>query len=507
MSFEVDWSLLADSHVLADSFIHRLNDALSAASRPSFLGPIQVTEFDFGTVGPDIEIKDIGDVWKSFIEDDEEADSQDGDGVGVNRKPEHNTGPDGPIASAEPSVYAYGQYADERCSRSGRHEERYDGVAGRSRRGSQDTRHQKNGRRASIQQHMLNDDDETGSVFSGMLSPRVSLNRFGAGIGLGSGMGVNLTGPHGNGLAHSGYITPALNPSVYSMPLSHTRGNNRRPTARHSHHHAHHLPYLQDPYTRTHDDMGETQHTPGLTTGHADTPLMDPPLEPPQPQPLPSIQLLLHFAHTPDIHLTVLTSLQINYPSQMFMSLPLKLTITGLSLNADMVVAFNGAKKRVHLSIIDDYDPMTPSMTNSLASSAVHSPETHVMPLSGGPSFGLQANIQDGQADGAKQWGNQAYNRPPGTLSAQPSGYMTPIQPYPYQPYNPGVSTTASTVPEPLKPIGQRLLPALQIESEIGHADVHVLRNVGKVEKFILDLVRKTMVDELVYPNYHTVAL
>ena len=193
MSFEIDWSLLADSHTLADSFIHKLNNALSSASRPSFLGPIQVTEFDFGTVGPDIEIKDIGDVWKSFIEDDEEADSQDGNGVGVNRKPEHNTGPDGPIASAEPSVYAYGHYGDESCSRSGRHDERYDAMAGRSRRGSQDLRQQKNGRRASIQQHvMLNDDDETGSVFSGMLSPRVSLHRFGAGIGLGSGMGVKL---------------------------------------------------------------------------------------------------------------------------------------------------------------------------------------------------------------------------------------------------------------------------------------------------------------------------
>jgi distribution and morphology protein 12 len=506
MSFEVDWGLLADSSLLADSFIHKLNSALSSASRPSFLGPIQVTEFDFGTVGPDIEIKDVGDVWKSFIEDDEEADSQDGE-LGATRTPEHNTGPDGPIASAEPSVYAFGQYPDESCSRSGRHDE----VPGRSRRGSQDTRHQRtNGRRASIQQVMLNDDDETASVFSGMLSPRVSLNRFGAGIGLGSGMGVNLTGGLGNGLAHSGYITPGLNPSVYSMPLSHTRGATRKPNlGRQPHHHAHHLPFLQDPYSRTHDDMGETQHTPGLTTGHADTPHMDSPLEPPQPQPLPSIQLLLHFAHSPNIHLTVLTSLQINYPSQMFMSLPLKLTITGLSLNADMVVAFNGAKKRVHLSIIDDYDPITPSMTNSLASSAIHSPETNVVPLSSVP-FGMHTGHGDGHGDlNGKQWGaaGNQNTRTANNTSAHQSGYATPIQPYPYQPYNPGVPTTASTIPEPLKPIGQRLLPALQIESEIGHADVHVLRNVGKVEKFILDLVRKTMVDELVYPNYHTVAL
>jgi distribution and morphology protein 12 len=54
---------------------------------------------------------------------------------------------------------------------------------------------------------------------------------------------------------------------------------------------------------------------------------------------------------------------------------------------------------------------------------------------------------------------------------------------------------------------GQRILPHLHIESEIGHADAHVLRNVGKVERFIVDVVRKTLVDELVFPNFHTIAL
>lgn len=483
MSFEVDWSLLADSNVLAHSFIDKINTALDNASRPSFLGPVQVTEFDFGTVAPDIEIKDVGDVWKSFIEDDEEADSQDGQLGGRVRTPEHNTGPDGPLASAASSVYAYGQYPDESCSRSGRHDERND-VQGRPRRASQDPRYSRvNGRRPSTQHHQ--EDDDTCSVYSGILSPRLGLNRFGAGIGLGAGMGVNLTGGMG-GLASAGYMTPGLNPSVYSIPLSNTRGASKRNKQQH---HPHHLPYLQDPYSRTHDDMGETQHTPGMMTGLADTPPMDPPLDPPQPQPLPSIQLLLHFAHAPNIHLTVLTSLQINYPSQMFMSLPLKLTITGLSLNADMVVAFNGAKKRVHLSIIDDYDPLTPSMTNSLASSAIHSPETGTIPLTG-TSFGMHHGDPNNNTRG------------PNTGPVPPS-YTAP---HPYQPYTPG-PTTGTTVPEPLKPIGQRLLPALQIESEIGHADVHVLRNVGKVEKFILDLVRKTLVDELVFPNYHTVAL
>ena len=41
-------------------------------------------------------------------------------------------------------------------------------------------------------------------------------------------------------------------------------------------------------------------------------------------------------------------------------------------------------------------------------------------------------------------------------------------------------------------------------ESEIGQADKHVLRNVGRVERFIQDVIRKSIVEELVFPNFHT---
>lgn len=112
------------------------------------------------------------------------------------------------------------------------------------------------------------------------------------------------------------------------------------------------------------------------------------------------------------------------------MSLPLKLSITGLQLAADLIVAFDGEKKRIHLTILDD----------------------------------------DAESNG----------------SAPGNGD---------RPGSHGVS------------IGQRLLPEMRIDSEIGHSDAHVLRNVGKVERFIGDVVRKTLVDELVFPNFHTIAL
>lgn len=56
-------------------------------------------------------------------------------------------------------------------------------------------------------------------------------------------------------------------------------------------------------------------------------------------------------------------------------------------------------------------------------------------------------------------------------------------------------------------PVGQRLLPSIFIESEIGQADKHVLKNVSKIEKFIQDVIRKMIEDELVYPNFQTIVL
>ena len=47
---------------------------------------------------------------------------------------------------------------------------------------------------------------------------------------------------------------------------------------------------------------------------------------------------------------------------------------------------------------------------------------------------------------------------------------------------------------------GSRLLTNAVVESEVGQADKHVLKNVGKVEKFILDVVRGALESELVFP-------
>ena len=125
----------------------------------------------------------------------------------------------------------------------------------------------------------------------------------------------------------------------------------------------------------------------------------------------------------------------------MFLSLPIKLAVTGLEFTGEVVVAYEGASpsRRIHFCLLDDMDPY------GLATSR-----------------GSSNSGEDGEGDGPAS--------------------------------------------RPL-PIGQRLLPSISIESEIGEADKHVLRNVTRVERFIQDVIRKTVEDELVFPNFHTFVL
>ena len=54
---------------------------------------------------------------------------------------------------------------------------------------------------------------------------------------------------------------------------------------------------------------------------------------------------------------------------------------------------------------------------------------------------------------------------------------------------------------------GMSILPTVTFESEVGEHEKHVLKNVGKVEKFVAEVMRKGLEDELVYPNYYTIDL
>ncbi|ORY25325.1 hypothetical protein BCR39DRAFT_544306 [Naematelia encephala] len=357
MSLDIDWSLLTcpTSSSLTTSLITSLNSALQTASRPSFIGPITVTAFSFGSAPPDVEIKDIRDPWRVFDEIDEEEEEEE-------------------INDDDDDILHGDEFEDQQVS-SPLDDEVYDFVSPYT----------------AYEAEM----DEVGSVYSGIGSARGSV----AAVGLGPGFarrGFMSPSLSLNRLQHQ-HQYPASTTRIPAIPLS---SQQRHPSSR--------LPRSSN----LRPTSSPPPSPPVRPRGLAAKP----------PSSIPSLQLHLRLSHTSDLTLTLLTSLQVNYPSQLFMSLPLKLSITGLQLAADLVLAYSGDKHRVHICVVDDDDNNT-----------------------------------------------------------KPSAASVPI--------------------------GMRLLPHLQIESEIGHADAHVLRNVGKVERFIADVVRKTLVDELVFPNFHTIAL
>ncbi|WVQ80411.1 hypothetical protein IAT38_002516 [Cryptococcus sp. DSM 104549] len=409
MSLDINWELLSHSDtphdILSDSLITLLNQQLAHAHRPSFIGPITVTAFDFGSAGPDLEIKDIRDVWRVFDQGDDEGDLVEEEKEREREREEREKLKSEALRSALDGekyelVESYGDdaYYEDELERELQYQVELE------------ERREQRGRRPHSYAHPhaphAHHAPHTHTAHTSHPRPGVSRSTSQRSF-------IPYPFDHPAPTPHLP-STPGLNPSLFSHPLSARLPASRRPLSAAAAPLPHPAPLpsrRRNPLT-----LDPSSSTPPSPPAHPSG------LPPKQSSSIPSLQLHLHLSHTSDLHLTLLTSLQVNYPSTLFMALPLKISITGWQMDAEVVLAYSGEKNRVHLTLVDDDSPRS-------------TPEERNLPL------------------------------------------------------------------------GQRILSNLQIESEIGHADAHVLRNVGKVERFIVDVVRKTLVDELVFPNFHTVAL
>jgi distribution and morphology protein 12 len=199
---------------------------------------------------------------------------------------------------------------------------------------------------------------------------------------------------------------------------------------------------------------------------------LSPPLElspAPCESALPSLQLhlLLRWLST-SLRLTLHTSLLINHPAPAFLELPLDITLTSLELRAGAVVAFEETQegRRLHLCL-------TEAMSDEE----------------------LQAHSSS--EDVEQEEGDERLD----DIDASPPLLSTP--PFATRHRHTPSSTTfatannAHTTNAPPQTLGERLLPALTLESSVGQADKHTLLNVGKVEKFVAELLRKAVVEEV----------
>ena len=469
MSLDIDWSLLGPADIQTH-LVSLLNASLANAPRPSFIGPISVTSFDLGTEPPEVEIRDIRDVWRAFDEGDD-----DGDAEVIEAQDAAAASVRGEEWTEQRELGVRSRFAQSRLDDDGFELLNHPQHPGLHRHTlSRYTEEPEGMEGLDGMEGVDGMDRENQSVRSGSgFSPRNSIAAVGIGIG------SALHGLGGGGRDYGSGILSPVPPSLLASSHTQLYGNALRrqsqqlyPHQSQSHIHSrapsapasafnafpnyNSLPYS---HTNTHAQARsqihgrDASHAPQLPSHTTQATPASPPRRPPNTREdkssIPSLQLHLRVSHSSNLSLTILTSLSINYPSLSFMTLPLKLSITGLALAADVVVAYSSQKHRVHICVVDE-DPDGPSTA----------------PSQGSNGFG------------------------PGPVQTPALGPGPPR------------TTGRNTIP-----IGQRLLPHLSIDSEIGQADAHVLKNVGKVERFIADVVRKTLVDELVFPNFQTIAL
>lgn len=391
MSIDLDWHRLDSS--LSSTLVELLNRQLANTNRPSFIGPVEVTSLEFGSSGPDVELVDLCDIYRDFLEDDEDDED------------------------AEPAIVKVTEGAPD--------DEGFEWVS------------RKVARSQSLQEelpphsllppHMRYGPGPVADMFSSV--PNLHGARGAWSPALGGGYGeIRPLFPYA-----SGYASPLIRQPLSALTPRTTFGS-----------------ILNTKFGP--DDLSasplrgspeEVDSRPASPSAPAQT------QEEAIPPAHPNVQLHLHITWQSNLRITFTTSLLINYPSPMFMSLPIKLSVTGLVFNGEVVVAYEGERRRVHLCIVDELDPY-------------------------GPLAGERQKRDT------------------------PSSTGTPAE-----------QDEDAAQPRPSKPlpIGQRLLPNIFIESEIGQADKHVLKNVTRVERFIQDVIRKTVEEELVFPNFHTLVL
>ncbi|QSZ29532.1 hypothetical protein DSL72_004047 [Monilinia vaccinii-corymbosi] len=425
MSIELNWETLTtgpDGIALAEKIRDFVHGKFQTVTLPRFIRGVKVHTFDFGSIAPDVELKDICDPLPDFYEDIEDDDGEDGD---------DDEGSENSQTDEENEVARERRRMDrvERTANCSSHvstppayiDTRYPGL--RSMQGSGDT----------------------GSPFLGASTPGIpggtsNLSYFHSQLASGlSGTQTPLAAVAGAHLPQGWPDRP--NPSLHLSALrnqsytslSHT-ASERSMTPPQIAELSHQPPREKasvstlpassstaGPATRD----GATEETiPEEQVGESEEP-SSPPRKFREPK-VEDLQTVFRVRYSGNIRLSLTVDILLDYPMPSFVGIPVRLNITGLSFDGVAVLAY--IRKRAHFCFLSPED----------AYDAIGADET--------------------DADG-------------------PAGMKMGA-----------------------------LLHEIKVESEIGQREngKQVLKNVGKVEKFVLEQVRRIFEDEFVYPSFWT---
>ncbi|KAI0203456.1 hypothetical protein F4808DRAFT_457733 [Astrocystis sublimbata] len=165
------------------------------------------------------------------------------------------------------------------------------------------------------------------------------------------------------------------------------------------------------------------------------------------------LQTVFRIRYAGDVRLELTAMILLDYPMPSFVGIPLKLNITGLTFDGVGVVAY--IRKRVHFCFLSPDDAL--------------------------------AAVGEDDADNDEEPGARpAHHRGEGTSEGE------------------GGRERANSSRSKGRMGG--LLQEIRVESEIGQREgsKQSLKNVGKVEKFVLEQVRRIFEEEFVYPSFWT---
>lgn len=387
MSVDINWDTLTggpDGEALAETIRHFLHDRFQAIALPKLIRSVAVHSFDFGSVAPEIVLKDIGDPLPDFYDTDEDDSESDGESDGLNNKK------DGNVTRDEESVPPL--------------------TANRPVRDQQ---------RMNWQSHA---------------------NHLPASTSLGRGTTPGVLGTTSNlGYFHLPLSAglPGTQTPLAAVASAHFTGG--RAPLESQRNHAESFDSGSPPLSATpvssqdhnyHDGTAASLHGNDFDPGSMDK-KQDHPDRSPE-----DLQVVFHVTYSGNVQLSLTADVFLDYPMPSFVGIPLKLRITGLTFNGVGILAY--IKKRAHLCFLNPEDAVA--------------------------LVGSEPSINDPTAD-----------------SPFPDGGSRPSK------------------------VGA-LLEDIKIESEMGETDSgrQVLKNVGKIEKFILEQVQQIFEDEFVYPSFWT---
>ncbi|KAJ4337321.1 Mitochondrial distribution and morphology protein 12 [Ascochyta clinopodiicola] len=422
MSIDINWDTItsgADGSARAEKIRAFIHDRFQQVTLPRFIRSVHVHSFDFGSVPPVIEIKDICDPLPDFYEEDEDcSDEEDGvdcvddtdDGGGLpnqqskystkdrRMRDAHNEAPNTEDQTSRPPSIAL-SYLNGRPN-AFRHPNEQLGFPRVSTPGIP-------GGTSNLNYFHL----PLSAGLSGATTPLAAV--------AGAQIQGWLDNPYGR-------PTTPTNKRLYHAAsmnsLTLTPQSNPDPSTR---------PSPQPKYEDERRNSLVESNGSSSQQDYERTPSASPPsMRERSPE---DLQVVTHVQYSGDIKMSLTAEILLDYPMPSFVGIPLKLNITGLTFDGVAILAY--IKKRAHFCFL------SPDDAEALV--------------------GRESLQADAQGHGP-------------------------------------------TLAQRLKIGG--LLENIKVESEIGGqgSGKQVLKNVGKVESFVLEQVRRIFEDEFVYPSFWT---